>query len=191
MSIKARRLSQKESRSAAIEAARQLLIEHGPQAVTLKAVASRIHRTHANLIHHFGSAAGLQSALAERLAEQVTGSIGAAVVRARSGEADAREVVDRTFDAFDREGAGALAAWMILSGDREALRPILTAIRDLVAQLSVGRDERHVRETTLSLVLTALGDSLLGAAIGDALDLPPDTARRLAAERVRAGIESG
>ena len=191
MSIRARRLSQKESRSAAIEAARQLLIEHGPQAVTLKAVASRIHRTHANLIHHFGSAAGLQSALAERLAEQVTGSIAEAVVRARSGEADAREVVDRTFDAFDREGAGALAAWMILSGDREALRPILTAIRDLVAQLSVGRDESHVRETTLSLVLTALGDSLLGAAIGDALDLPPDTARRLAAERVRASIESG
>ena len=191
MSIKARRLSQEESRSAAIEAARQLLIEHGPQAVTLKAVASRIHRTHANLIHHFGSAAGLQSALAERLAEQVTGSIGEAVIRARSGESDAREVVDQTFDAFDREGAGALAAWMILSGDREALRPILTAIRDLVAQLSVGRDEEHVRETTLSLVLTALGDSLLGAAIGDALDLPPDTARRLAAERVRASIESG
>ena len=190
MSIKARRLSQEESRSAAIEAARRLLIEHGPQAVTLKAVASRIHRTHANLIHHFGSAAGLQSALAERLAEQVTGSIAEAVVRARSGEADAREVVDRTFDAFDREGAGALAAWMILSGDREALRPILTAIRDLVAQLSVGRDEGHVRETTLSLVLTALGDSLLGAAIGDSLDLPPDTARRLAAERVRASIES-
>jgi AcrR family transcriptional regulator len=191
VSIKARRLSQEESRSAAIEAARQLLIEHGPQAVTLKAVASRIHRTHANLIHHFGSAAGLQSALAERLAEQVTGSIGEAVIRARSGESDAREVVDQTFDAFDREGAGALAAWMILSGDREALRPILTAIRDLVAQLSVGRDEEHVRETTLSLVLTALGDSLLGAAIGDALDLPPDTARRLAAERVRASIESG
>jgi AcrR family transcriptional regulator len=191
VSINARRLSQEESRSAAIEAARQLLIEHGPQAVTLKAVASRIHRTHANLIHHFGSAAGLQSALAERLAQQVTGSIGEAVVRARSGESDAREVVDRTFDAFDRDGAGALAAWMILSGDREALRPILTAIRDLVAQLSVGRDERHVRETTLSLVLTALGDSLLGAAIGDALDLPPDTARRLAAERVRASIESG
>jgi AcrR family transcriptional regulator len=191
VSIKPRRLSQKESRSVAIEAARLILIEHGQQAVTLKAVASRIHRTHANLFHHFGSAAGLQSALAERLAEQVTGSIAEAVVRARSGEADAREVVDRTFDAFDREGAGALAAWMILSGDREALRPILTAIRDLVAQLSVGRDERHVRETTLSLVLTALGDSLLGAAIGDALDLPPDTARRLAADRVRASIESG
>jgi AcrR family transcriptional regulator len=43
-----------------LQAARALLIEAGPQAVTLKAVASRIGRTHANLLHHFGSAAGLQ-----------------------------------------------------------------------------------------------------------------------------------
>ena len=40
--------------------ARILLIEAGPQAVTLKAVAARIGRTHANLLHHFGSAAELQ-----------------------------------------------------------------------------------------------------------------------------------
>ncbi len=59
-----RRLSQEESRTAALEAARKLLIEMGPQAVTLKAVAARIGRTHANLLHHFGSAAGLQKALA-------------------------------------------------------------------------------------------------------------------------------
>ena len=64
MSIR-KRLSQEESRTVALEAARALLIELGPQAVTLKAVAARIGRTHANLLHHFGSAAGLQKALAE------------------------------------------------------------------------------------------------------------------------------
>ena len=67
MSIR-KRLTQEESRTVALEAARALLIELGPQAVTLKAVASRIGRTHANLLHHFGSAAGLQKALAEHLA---------------------------------------------------------------------------------------------------------------------------
>lgn len=191
MSISAKRLSPDESRSAAVRAARLLLLEQGPQAVTLKAVAARIGRTHANLIHHFGSAAGLQAALAEHIARHVTASIADAVQRARSGEADAREVVDRTFDAFNREGAGALAAWMIVSGDREALDPILQSIRGLVAELSVGRDERHVAETTLWLVLAALGDSLLGAPIAAALALPADTARELAAERIRAGLRAG
>jgi len=188
MSIRARRLSPELSRSAAVDAARDLLIEQGPQAVTLTAVAAKVGRTHANLIHHFGSAAGLQSALAQTIAEQVTATIARSVQRARSGETDVRELVDQTFDAFDREGAGALAAWMILSGDREALDPILDSIRTLVAELSVGRDERHVAETTLWLVLAALGDSLLGESISGALGLPRDTARSLAAERVRSGL---
>src|SRR5215208_4495400 len=190
MSIRRTRLSPEQSRSAALDAARQLLLEEGPQAVTLKAVAAKVGRTHANLLHHFGSAAGLQAELARSIAERVTGSIAEAVARARSGEADAREVVDGTFDAFDREGAGALAAWMILSGNRDALNPILDSIRALVAQLRVGHEEHHVGETTLWLVLAALGDSLLGAPIAEALSLDRDTARQLAAERLRLQLES-
>lgn len=190
MSISRKRLNSEESRSVALEAARLLLLEQGPQAVTLKAVAAKIGRTHANLLHHFGSAAGLQAELARSIADRVTVSIAESVGRARAHETDAREVVDRTFDAFDREGAGALAAWMILSGNRDALDPILQSIRTLVAQLSVGHEEHHVGETTSWLVLAALGDSLLGGPIADALGLERDTARTVAARRLRAQLEA-
>jgi AcrR family transcriptional regulator len=189
VSTNRRRLSPEESRSAAIEAARRLLLERGPQAVTLKAVAAEVGRTHANLLHHFGSASGLQGELARAIAGSVTSTIAEAVERARAGETDARDIVDRTFDVFDREGAGALAAWMILTGNRDALNPILDSIRSLVAQLSVGHEERHVAESTLTLVLNALGDSLLGAPIAEALGLPRDTARELAAARLRHRLE--
>ena len=189
MSTSRKRLSPEESRFAAIEAARRLLLADGPQAVTLKAVAAEVGRTHANLLHHFGSAAGLQGALARSIADSVTSTIAEAVERARAGKADARDIVDRTFDAFDREGAGALAAWMILTGNRDALNPILDSIRSLVAQLSVGREERHVAESTLSLVLNALGDSLLGTPIADSLGLSRDTARALAADRLRQRLQ--
>jgi AcrR family transcriptional regulator len=182
-------MSPEASRSAAIEAARRLLLAHGPQAVTLKAVAAEIGRTHANLLHHFGSAAGLQGALARSIADSVTSTIAEAVERARAGETDARDIVDRTFDAFGREGAGALAAWMILTGNRDALDPILDSIRSLVAQLSAGHEELHVARSTLALVLNALGDSLLGKPIAEALGLPHDTARELAAERLRQRLE--
>ena len=143
MSISRKRLNSEESRSAALEAARALLLEQGPQAVTLKAVAAKVGRTHANLLHHFGSAAGLQAELALSIADRVTGSIAEAVERARAGEKDVREVVDGTFDAFDREGAGALAA---------------------------------------------LGDSLLGQPITNALGLERDAARRIATDALRAEI---
>jgi AcrR family transcriptional regulator len=185
-----RRMSPDESRAAALEAARDLLLEAGPQAVTLKAVAARIGRTHANLLHHFGSAAELQSALAGHISGQVTRQIGDAVERARSGEADTREIVDGTFDAFGKGGAGALAAWMILSGNRDALNPILDSIRTLVEQLTVGHEEHHIAESTLWLVLAALGDSLLGPEIAEALGLPRDSARTIATQGLRAEIES-
>jgi AcrR family transcriptional regulator len=188
VSISRKRLNSEESRSAALEAARALLLEQGPQAVTLKAVAARVGRTHANLLHHFGSAAGLQAELALSIADRVTGSIAEAVERARAGEKDVREVVDGTFDAFDREGAGALAAWMILSGNRDALDPILNSIRGLVSQLQVGHEEHHVPESTLWLVLAALGDSLLGQPITNALGLERDAARRIATDALRAEI---
>jgi AcrR family transcriptional regulator len=185
-----KRLPPDESRAAALEAARDLLLEAGPQAVTLKAVAARVGRTHANLLHHFGSAAGLQSELAGHISRQVTARIADAVERARSGEADTREIVDGTFDVFGPGGAGALAAWMILSGNRDALNPILDSIRTLVEQLSVGHEEHHVAESTLWLVLAALGDSLLGPEISAALGLDRDSARAIATQTLRVNIES-
>lgn len=182
MSIARRRLSPEASRDAALDAARDLLIEAGPQAVTLKAVATRIGRTHANLLHHFGSASGLQKALAERMATTITATIGAAVLRVRDGDHDPREIVDLTFDAFDREGAGALASWMILSGNDDALDPILDAIHALVDRL--GHENAlsgmPLADETLQLVLMALGDSLLGGAMAKALRLPRERARELA-----------
>ena len=190
MSITRKRLIPAESRSVALEAARRLLQEQGPQAVTLKAVAAAMGRTHANLLHHFGSAAGLQSALAGSIAERVTASIAETVERARRHETDAREIVDRTFDAFDKEGAGSLAAWMILSGNRDALNPILESIRALVDQLRVEHEDHQVPESTLALVLAALGDSLLGAPIAEALGLPREAAREMAAASLRARIDA-
>ena len=189
MSITGKRLSPEASRSAAIKAARQLLLSEGPQAVTLKAVAAKIGRTHANLLHHFGSAAGLQAELARSIAESVTTTIAQSVELARAGETDARDIVDQTFDAFGREGAGALAAWMILTGNRDALNPILDSIRGLVSQLTVGHEAHHLAESTLALVLSALGDSLLGAPISEALGLKRDTARELAADRLCARLD--
>ncbi|MEE4155473.1 MAG: helix-turn-helix domain-containing protein [Erythrobacter sp.] len=188
-----KRLTPEESRNSALEAARSLLIEAGPQAVTLKAVAARIGRTHANLLHHFGSASGLQKALAEHLARTVCETIIEAVRASRAGLGSAREVVDLAFDAFDREGAGALTSWMLLTGNEDALDPIIATILDLVDEIAPGEaethgDEKQVHKDTLSLVLLALGDALIGAALAKSLGLPRDTARDRAAANLEASL---
>ena len=185
-----KRLSPEESRDAAIEAARALLIEEGPQAVTLKAVATRIGRTHANLLHHFGSAGDLQRALIKHLADSITARILEAARRARANDQDPREVVDMTFDAFAK-GAGAMASWMILSGNQDALDPILDAIHRLVDELAKDHDRDSpvtLQEETLQLVLMALGDALLGGPMAKALGLPREAARTLATIALLANI---
>ncbi|KPP93355.1 TetR/AcrR family transcriptional regulator [Erythrobacter sp. HL-111] len=192
-----KRLTPEESRSSALEAARALLIEAGPQAVTLKAVSARIGRTHANLLHHFGSAAGLQKALAEHLARTVCETIIEAVHASRAGLGSPREVVDLAFDAFDREGAGALASWMLLTGNEDALNPIIGTIHDLVDEIAPeeaghvdqdGGEPRQVHRETLSLVLLAMGDALIGAALAKSLGLPREAARVRAAEQLAASL---
>nr|WP_083734336.1 TetR family transcriptional regulator [Sphingopyxis sp. KK2] len=190
MSIVAKkRLSPEESRSAALEAARHILIEMGPAAVTLKAVAARIDRTHANLLHHFGSAAGLQKALAAYQAETVCATIGKKMAESPPGERNVREIVDLAFDAFNEGGAGALATWMAATGNEDALDPIVEAIHRLIDGMAPdAHEKRLMHEDTLALVLMALGDAQLGGPMAEALDLPRDTSRVLATELITGRI---
>ncbi|AOL94408.1 TetR/AcrR family transcriptional regulator [Porphyrobacter sp. LM 6] len=191
--VQRKRLTPEESRSSALEAARALLIETGPQSVTLKAVAGRIGRTHANLLHHFGSASGLQKALAEHLARTVCETIIEAVRASRAGLGSPREVVDLAFDAFDREGAGALTSWMLLTGNEDALDPIISTIHELVDELAPGEadhasGDQRIHRDTLTLVLMALGDALIGGALAKSLGLPRDAARERASDMLEASL---
>ncbi|MCL6250645.1 TetR family transcriptional regulator [Altererythrobacter sp. KTW20L] len=191
MSIR-KRLSPEESRSAALAAARDLLIEAGPQAVTLKAVATRIDRTHANLLHHFGSAAGLQKALAAHIAGTVCDAIGEAVRDEKAGISSQRRAVDLAFDAFDRQGGGALASWMLLSGNEDALDPIVETIHQLVDELHPQElahgAKRAMHEATYTLVLLALGDALMGERLAESLKVDRSTSRERATAMVVASL---
>ncbi len=189
MSIGRKRLTHAASREIALEAARDLLVEAGPQAVTLKAVAARIDRTHANLLHHFGSAAGLQKALAGFLTDAVCEKIAAKMEEAEAGSRDVRAIVDLTFDAFGRDGAAALTSWMLMTGNEDALDPLVESIHELIDHMAPdAHEKRLLHEDTLALVLMALGDAMLGEPMAAALGLPRDTSRVLAVELVENRI---
>src|SRR5258707_5308776 len=114
-----RRRIPSEVRSAALAEARRLLLAKGPNAVTLKAVADALGMTHSNLLHHFGSAAELQSALMSAMVRDLNEAMLDAVTHIEDTPRGPRELVDRVFDAFDKGGAGRLAAWLSLSNNVE------------------------------------------------------------------------
>jgi AcrR family transcriptional regulator len=167
-------------------AARELLKSEGAAAVTLQAVARRVGRTHANLLHHFGSAAGLQRALAEDIAQTVSASIEGAIEQRRAGQATERDVVEAMFEAFRREGAGELIGWVALTRQREALEPVVATIERIIRTMRALGDTRPVDRMTLSLTLLAIGDSLAGEEIARACGLEGSAVRDIAARTIEA-----
>ena len=78
----------------------------------------------------------------------------------------------------------ALMSWMILSGDHDGLAPILDAVHNLVEELGEHRGA-PLRQITQMLVLSALGDGMIGGPIAAALDVPRETARATVAHQLR------
>ncbi len=185
---KRKRLTQDESRAAAVAAARALLLDQGAAAITLKAVAAKIGRTHANLLHHFGSVAGLHRALAEDIAVTVSASITSAIASRRQGLATERDVVDAMFDAFARDGAGELIGWIALTRQRDALKPVIDTIAAIVADFTAAGDRRPMDKVTLGLVLLAVGDSLVGEEVSKGTGQTREEVRQIAVSQIAAVV---
>ncbi|MEM8572884.1 MAG: TetR/AcrR family transcriptional regulator, partial [Pseudomonadota bacterium] len=84
-------------------------------------------------------------------------------------------------------------SWMLLTGNEDALAPIITTIHDLVDEIateevSAQDDHQQVHRDTLNLVLLALGDALIGAALAKSLGLPRDAARERAQQALEASV---
>ncbi|MNE53040.1 Bacterial regulatory protein, tetR family [compost metagenome] len=169
-----------------MDAARALLLSGGPNAVTLSAVAADIGVTHANLIHHFGSAAGLQSALMGSMVADLGKALDTAVARLRTDEGAPLELVNAVFDAFAEGGAGRLAAWIALSGDLSHLEPVRAAVGDLVEAIAEkmgddGEARERIGSAVLFIALSAFGEALIGPPLRNMLDQPDDAGRKVVA----------
>lgn len=186
-----RRRQPEEAREEALASARRLLLEKGPDAVTLKAVAEDLGMTHTNLLHHFGSAGDLQSALMTAMIQDLGQALEEAIRELQTGRplpAQVSLLVDRMFDAFDQGGAGRLAAWLALSkrsGDLEAVESSVTALVTTIQEKFARRDDEGFRAVTsavLVLTLCAFADSLAGEALSAMLGRERRAARAAAAE---------
>lgn len=154
--------------------------------MTLKAVAADIGMSHGNLIHHFGSAAGLQSALMGAMVRDLTEALESAVTKVRDEDSGPRELVDIVFEAFGSGGAGHLAAWIGLSHDLRQLDAVREAVDHLVKAVSEktaaegGEPPRHIPSALLFVTLCAFGDSVIGNALCDMLGRDREAVRRIA-----------
>lgn len=175
-------------RAAALEAARALLLESGPESITLPAVARQLGMTHGNLTHHFGSVGALHASLVDWMANELTIAVNDAVTQLRTESADAIKVVEALFGAFSKDDAGRLISWLASTGNMDALEPLFTTVSKIVRELSRGTpnpgEERQlsVRQNALVLIAAALGNALIGERLHAAVGLPVGTLKELSAK---------
>ena len=177
-----------------MEAARDLLLAGGASAVTLKAVGERMGVGHANLIHHFGSAAGLQGAVMDRmvrdLAARLDSGLGAGMGQAPAAP-DRAAMLDQVFDAFGEGGAARLGAWMVMQGEAGRADAFAEVVRDQAERLaSLAGGGEAARERARAVVTTAVymafADGLIGEVLTQMLEAPRDLGRGLAARAIEA-----
>jgi hypothetical protein len=79
---------------------------------------------------------------------------------------------------------------MLLSGNEDALDPIVEAIHNLVDEIAdEGHADTSLHELTLEMVLMALGDALLGGPLSASLGLPREAGRRIAGRKLAASFD--
>ena len=185
--VRRRRRTPDEARQEALTCARARLLAGGPDSVTLKAVADDLGMTHANLIHHFGSAEGLQSALMGSMVADLANALDTAIARLRTDEGAPLELVNAVFDAFAEGGAGKLAAWIVLKGDLTHLEPVRAAVNGLVHAIQdklgdpVNPSQNQLSPAVLFIALSAFGEALIGPPLRDMLDQDDDASRKVVA----------
>ena len=168
-----RRRKPDDVRREALEVGRSLLIAGGPAALTLKAVGAGMGMSHANLIHHFGSADAFQARLKDEMVLDLTRRATALVADAGDAEPDTTSIVNDVFDAYGTGGIGILMAWSILSGAPREKIGMGETTRALVAALEprIPHADAAARAKKIVALVTmlALADGLIGASLADAV----------------------
>ncbi|MDQ3739345.1 MAG: TetR/AcrR family transcriptional regulator [Actinomycetota bacterium] len=147
-----------EARALILEAAERLLIEGGPAAVQMRAVADRVGMTDAGVAHHFGNRDGLLVALLRHGGRQLRDAVAETTAGwVANGESVAR-LVDRIAEVY-ADGYGELAIALHAAGWRDEGGGMLDPVVDALHAARRRRGGRPRREDT-RLAVAALHQAL-------------------------------
>jgi AcrR family transcriptional regulator len=177
-----RRRKPESVRTEALAIGRRLLIDGGPAAITLKAIGAEMAMSHANLIHHFGSAEAFQSQLKTTIVEELTRTVTALIRQGTEGP-DLAEIVDTVFTAYGPGGIGRLVAWSASAKPADETHGLEQALGELVAVVEPLIEGSGAAARTRAMVILvsimALGDSLIGKPLAKWVGNDPQEMRHL------------
>lgn len=167
------RRSAAEAKRAILDAAGELLAEHGIEGVQLKPIAAAAGITHSGVLHHFGSREGLLEALFQRQSAEMRAEIIADLARITPNMTRDEQLTEfvRVFERVAAPRRAPLLAWLIACGrdplppaERFGLREIadrIQAVREATSPGSAVSREDSLFRVQLA-VLAMFGDLFVG-----------------------------
>lgn len=186
------RRTPEEARRLILDAAEALLIEGGPRAVEVRAVAQRVGMTDAGVTHHFHNRHSLLVALLSHGGRRLRSAVEAVSSRWLTGVASVSDLVE-TIAAVYADGYGELAIALHAAGWRHEGQGMLEPVVDALHAARRRTGSRPPRRVETRLAVAALHQALAtdptygaafrnSAGIGDpAADDPRDQRRWWAA----------
>ncbi len=164
MTVRKRRTAE-ESRSLILEVAARRLRDYGMEGLNITGVADEAGISHATLIHHFGSTAGMREALAEKMTLDLISDL----VSALGENVPPSELIGNVFDALAAGGHAKLIAWRAVdAGDGSAQRD-LSDVASLFERLLATSAEvlqpdtqEELRRMIYFVAVAAIGHGLAG-----------------------------
>jgi AcrR family transcriptional regulator len=169
-----------DMRAQALTAARRLVVQKPNETLTMRAVAKATGVTHPNLVHHFGSLAGLHAALAEELIRELLAGLHGLGLEVDNND-DYIALVDRIFDLFGQKGLGRVLGWLVRSGETERLQPVNELLAQFIEKLAHGRsndEARIIARDALILSFAAYAESSVGTLLGGIFEISAAQRRR-------------
>jgi TetR/AcrR family transcriptional regulator, repressor for neighboring sulfatase len=159
-----RRRSAEEARAEILAAAEHLLTVEGPSALTLKRVAQEVGISHPGVLHHFRSVELLGQALHARLSTTIRNDL-LSLFRRDTG-VDRITAMQQAMDALSDPRKGRLLAWLVATGRDPFPDASDEGLRRVAQALTLpGQDPAEVRYKLMLVVLSMVGESLVGDAV--------------------------
>lgn len=171
------RRSPDEARALILEAAQKRLEAEGPEGLQVKEIAGIAGVTHSTVLHHFGSAEGVRTALAEAMVSKLLSDILAVLQERGNMVPDDHTLLFRVFSVLSDDGHARLLAWTMLKGmdlsqRDETLKPLFEKVVDGIKeavtasagdmQVNEAVAERQARFIIYLVATTAVGDGIAG-----------------------------
>jgi TetR/AcrR family transcriptional regulator, repressor for neighboring sulfatase len=161
--VKRKRRTPEEARREILSASATIVLNEGPGALKIKTVAAFIGISHPTILHHFGSAEGLLSALQQDMTLQIRRVFFSAMNNVPKN-ADRMSIFHNILEVISNKEHGAILAFLLATGV-DPFPPKEDRGLEKIA-LMLGEDRPYpiseLKRIILTVLLATYGESLLG-----------------------------